>query len=102
MMEKITIAIYNFLKERKWLMYTLLIASTLVFGYFGMKVEYEENIAKLLPPSESNADGAMAFENIEVKNKIFVQVARKDGEACTNTLRQSVLRRACGFPLCTQ
>lgn len=81
MMEKITIAIYNFLKDRKWLMYTLLIASTLVFGYFGMKVEYEENIAKLLPPSESNADGAMAFENIEVKNKIFVQVARKDGEA---------------------
>ncbi|MGN1211837.1 MAG: MMPL family transporter [Candidatus Cryptobacteroides sp.] len=85
-MTRITIAIYNFLKDRKWLMYTLLIASTLVFGWFGMKVEYEENIAKLLPPSESNADGAMAFENIEVKNKIFIQVTRRDGEEDTETI----------------
>ena len=80
-MTKAVIAIYNFLKERRWLMYLLLIASTVVFAFFGMKVQYEENIAKLLPPSENSGAGATAFENIKVKDKIFIQVVRKDGKA---------------------
>ena len=87
-MTKAVIAIYNFLKDRKWLMYLLLVASTAVFAFFGLKVQYEENIAKLLPPSENAGSSAIAFENIQVKNKIFIQVVRKDGKADPDGLHE--------------
>ncbi|MGN0196164.1 MAG: MMPL family transporter [Candidatus Cryptobacteroides sp.] len=80
-MTKAVISIYNFLKDRKWLMYLLLVASTAVFAFFGFRVRYEENIAKLLPATENSRAGAVAFDNIKVKDKIFIQIAGKDGPA---------------------
>lgn len=62
-------------------MYTLLILSSVLFVYFGLKVEYEENIAKLLPQTEKATESGLAFGNLRVKDKIFIQLhAREEGE----------------------
>lgn len=78
-MERIFIPIYRFLHKRKWLMYTLLILSSALFIYEGLKVEYEENIAKLLPQTEAATESGLAFGNLRVKDKIFIQLAAKEG-----------------------
>lgn len=77
-MEKIFIPLYRFLHKKKWLMYTLLILSSVLFVYFGMKVEYEENIAKLLPQTEKATESGLAFGNLRVKDKIFIQLSMKE------------------------
>lgn len=73
-MDKFFIAIYRFFEKRKALMYGLLIFSSVIFVYFGSKVQYEENIAKLLPQTDSAAESGLAFGNLRVKDKIFIQL----------------------------
>ena len=48
-MHRIFLPLYNFFQGHKALMWILLISSTLVFGWFGIKLRYEEDIMKLLP-----------------------------------------------------
>ncbi len=84
-MESIFIPIYRFLAKHRWLMYTLLISSTLVFVHFGLKVEYEENIAKLLPQTEKATESGLAFGNLRVKDKIFIQLAARNSEEPLDT-----------------
>jgi len=64
---------YQFFKQRKALMYTLLIASLAVFVIFGLKMQYEEDLSKLLPATEKNESG-LVFGNLKVKDKIFIQM----------------------------
>lgn len=72
-MEKLFIAIYRFFEKKKALMYGLLILSSVIFIYFGSKVQYEENIAKLLPQTDAATESGLAFGNLRVKDKIFIQ-----------------------------
>lgn len=62
-------------------MYTLLTLSSVLFVYFGLKVEYEENIAKLLPQTEAASESGLAFGNLRVKDKVFIQLAARKVEA---------------------
>lgn len=80
-MDKFFIAIYRFLNKRKALMYGLLIFSSVVFVYVGSKVQYEENIAKLLPQTDATAETGVAFGNLRVKDKIFIQLTSATEEA---------------------
>ena len=64
---------YKFFKQRKALMYTLLVASLAVFVIFGLKMQYEEDLSKLLPATEKNESG-LVFGNLKVKDKIFIQM----------------------------
>ncbi len=73
-MERVFIPIYRFFRDRRWLLYTLLVVSVALFGYYASKITYEENILKLLPSTEKSEDGSLAFGNIRVKDKIFVQL----------------------------
>lgn len=54
-------------------MFTLLIVSSVVFVFFGLKAEYEEDMSKLLPSSGSN-DTGLVFGNLKVKDKVFLQM----------------------------
>lgn len=72
-MEKFFIAIYRFFEKKQTLMYVLLILSTATFIYFGRKVQYEENIAKLLPQTDAATESGLAFGNLRVKDKVFLQ-----------------------------
>lgn len=75
-MHRIFLPIYQYFKEHKALMYVLLIASTAVFGWFGSKLRYEEDIIKLLPRSSTSNE--LAFSDIGLIDKIFVQVTSRD------------------------
>lgn len=78
-MDKFFVATYRFFAKRKWLMYTTLAVSTVIFAYFGLQVEYEEDISKLLPQTEKAAESGLAFGNLRVKDKIFIQITPKTG-----------------------
>ena len=80
-MDKFFIAIYRFFEKRKVLMYGLLILSSVVFVYFGSKVQYEENIAKLRPQTDAATESGLAFGNLRVKDKVFIQLTSATDEA---------------------
>ena len=75
-MHRIFLPIYKFFQKNKALLYIVLIASTAVFGWFGAKLEYEEDIIKLLPRSSTSNE--LAFSDIGLIDKIFVQVTSRD------------------------
>ena len=52
-MDRIFVPLYIFFEKHKFLMYALLIVSSVVFVWFGLKVKYEEDISKLLPDRKS-------------------------------------------------
>ena len=57
-------------------MYTVLVVSSLVFLFFGLRLKYEEDITKLLPTS--SVESQLAFSSIELKDKIYIQVTSAD------------------------
>ena len=79
-MDRFFIAIYRFFEKKKSLMYGLLILSSVIFVYFGSKVQYEENIAKLLPQTDVATESGLAFGNLRVKDKIFIQLTSAEDE----------------------
>ena len=85
-MHKIFLPIYRFFHSRKTLMFIVLIASTLIFVFFGLKLHFEEDISKLLP--ESSVESQLAFTSIELKDKIYIQVTSADEPVSTDVLAQ--------------
>ena len=67
-------------------MYTVLIVTSVVFVFFGLKLHYEEDITKLLP--ESNVESQLAFSSIQLKDKIYIQVTSADEPVSTDILAQ--------------
>lgn len=78
-MTKLSLWIYRFLAAHKALRWTLLIASTLLFVALGVRVQFEEDITKLLPVSDES-DGSLAFTQLKVKDKVFVLLSSADKE----------------------
>ena len=82
-MHKVFLPIYHYLRGHRAVMYTLLIVSSLVFLYFGLQLRYEEDVVKLLP--RSSIDSELAFSDIELKEKIFIQITSADPEQPLDT-----------------
>jgi predicted RND superfamily exporter protein len=80
-MARITIAIYRFFKKYPAVFYTLLIASVAFFAYFGLQMKYEEDISKLLPSNNIGNSEQLVFNNLKVKDKIFVVMQNQDSSA---------------------
>ena len=79
-MSKIFLSIYDFFEKKKWLMYTSLVLTTLFFAFFAFKINFEENIFKLLPKTEKATETGIAFGDIKVKDKIFLQFSTTEGK----------------------
>lgn len=75
----IFVKIYRFFNTHKPLLYILMLLSSAIFIFFGLKVRYEEDLSKLLPSSE-NAESGLVFGNIKVKDKIFMQMTGAEPE----------------------
>ncbi len=71
-MDRFFVPLYRYFREHKTLMYTLLVLSSVVFLFFGLKVEFEEDIASLVPSSGED-ESELAFGSLEVKDKITLQ-----------------------------
>ena len=75
-MHRIFLPVYRFFKEHKALMWISMLASLAVFAFFGSKLRYEEDIIKLLPRSSTSNE--LAFTDIGLVDKIFIQVTSSD------------------------
>ncbi len=75
-MHRIFVPIYHCFQRHKGLLYLLLAGSFLLFAAFGIRLRYEEDIVKLLP--RSSTDNELAFSDIGLKDKVFIQVTSAD------------------------
>ncbi|MCD8313322.1 MAG: MMPL family transporter, partial [Bacteroidales bacterium] len=73
-------AIYRFFKRHRVVMWLALVVTLVVFAVFGLRVKYEEDISKLMPAQDSATQSGLAFGNLKVKDKIFVQIHGADGD----------------------
>ena len=71
-MHRIFLPIYHFFRKHKPLMWILLVATSVLFLFFGLQVKYEEDVSRLLPTS--SVESELAFGSIGLKDKIFIQV----------------------------
>ncbi|MBO4232314.1 MAG: MMPL family transporter [Bacteroidales bacterium] len=78
-MSRIFLKIYKFFQRKKWLMYTTLIGTTVIFAFFATQIKFEENIFKLLPKTEKATESGIAFSDIKVKDKLFIQFSASEG-----------------------
>ena len=83
-MHRIFVPIYRYFSRHKVLMYLIMIVSSVVFIYFGLKLHFELDITKLLP--SSNVENQLAFNSIQLKDKIYIQVTSADKKVPTDTL----------------
>lgn len=72
--------LYHFFSQHKWVLYSTLLLTTALFVVLALQCRFEENIAKLLPPTADNMTVDLAFSDLKVKDKIFVQVLPKDAD----------------------
>ena len=84
-MKRFFVPLYKYFAGHKSLMWTLAAVLSVFSVFFGLKVGYEEDITKLLPAS-ATSDSGLAFGNLKVKDKIFIQFASRDSLADTYTL----------------
>ena len=68
--------VYHYFHNHRPLMYLIMVASFLVFLFFGLKVKYEEDISSLLPTS--SVESQLAFSSIELKDKVYLQLTSAD------------------------
>lgn len=80
-MTDLVIKLYRALKRKPWRLYALLIPSMCLFVLLGSGVEYEEDISKLLPATDESKSAGFAFNNLKVKDKIFLEFLLKDTTA---------------------
>ena len=76
-MTNFVLRVYNFLAQHPKTRYTALLLSSAIIIFFGLKVSYEEDISKLLP-STDNGNEKLAFNQLRVKDKIFVLFTPND------------------------
>lgn len=80
-MENFFVALYRYFSRHRAVFCTVLLVSALVFGYFASRIHFEENIIALLPKTDESKRSAVAFADIKVKDKIFIQITG-DGSIC--------------------
>ncbi len=77
-MTKFFIVLYRYFSTHKSVFYSILIATTVLFAFFATKLHFEENILSLLPETDKDKECAIAFSNVKVKDKLFVEVYSPD------------------------
>ena len=80
-MTESAIKLYRYFKGHKGLFYAVLLISTALFIFFGSKVQYQEDISKLLPATEESKSAGFAFNNLKVKDKIFLEFIAREKPA---------------------
>ncbi|MBR4506881.1 MAG: MMPL family transporter [Bacteroidales bacterium] len=75
-MHRVFLPIFHFFHHHKVLMYVVMAASFVLFAFFGLKMNYEEDIFSLMP--ESSVESQFAFGSIGLKDKVYIQVESED------------------------
>ena len=75
-MHRVFLPIYRYLHKHKALRLTLLVASSLIFLFFGLKLHLEEDVIKLLP--RSGIRNEVVFSDMGLIDKVFIQITSTD------------------------
>lgn len=86
-MERFFLFSYRYFSRHRAFLWLLLALSGAVFLFFAVRMQYEEDISKLLPPSE-NEDINLTFNSLKVKDKLFFQFVPDEGVAEPELIRQ--------------
>lgn len=85
-MTKLILSLYRWFSGHKAVMYSILVGTTAVFGFFATKIHLEENIAALLPQTGKDEECAVAFSNIKLKDKVFMEIHSVTGSVPADSL----------------
>lgn len=77
-MEKFFLRIYNYSKDHKSALYGSFILSLLVFAFFAYKVNFEEDISKILPNDKKIEKLNSVFQNSKFADKLAITISLKD------------------------
>ncbi|MCQ2350725.1 MAG: MMPL family transporter [Paludibacteraceae bacterium] len=88
-MYKFPLSVYRFFKSHKIVFYITLIGSFLIFLALGLQITYEEDISKLLPSNTIGDSEQLVFDNLKVKDKVFILFTTKDSTVNTDLLSET-------------
>lgn len=80
------IRLFHFFRRHRISLFLLLFLSFAFFTYYGLKLNYEEDISKLLPSTDNTKAEGLVFSELKVKDKIFVQILSKSGATDVDAL----------------
>jgi len=79
-MDNIFYSIYNYFNSKKWLGLSLLGILLLTLVFVASKIEFEEDITKLIPSNAENSELQKVLKNVNFTDKIIVNITKsKDG-----------------------
>jgi len=73
------VKIYRYFQKHKILLYTLMLLSSAVFIFFGLKVKLDVDLVRLLPASK-HTETDLVFSNLKIKDKIFMEMTGAEPE----------------------
>ena len=79
-MTKLVLKIYNLLKDRVFLRFSLLIGLFVVFGFFASKLQLDEDISSFLPKDEHSEKINFVYKNIGLTDKIVIRISGKNSD----------------------
>lgn len=80
-MTRFFIRIFHGLQQHRTLMWILLLLTSALFLTFSLRLHFEEDISKLLPKTERSEACSLAFNQLAIKDKLFIQLSFTDGHA---------------------
>jgi predicted RND superfamily exporter protein len=88
-MTRFFIQLYNLFKQRRALFYTLVAGTFALFAFLASKLEYEEDISKLLPSTDNTETKGLAFAELKVKDRIYMQFFSRSGAKDADALLEA-------------
>ena len=73
-MQHLFLSVYNFINTRKGLASAFLVGLFLVFGFFASKINFSEDITRLIPTSDKSNTTAKVLNQMNFSDKITVKI----------------------------
>ncbi len=78
-MHRLFIAIHYFVNRNRWLSVGIALLFLAVFGFFASRIQFEEDITRLIPKSERTDETAKVLKQLNFADKITVIINAKKG-----------------------
>lgn len=73
------VKLYRYFQKHKIFLYTLMVLSSAVFIFFGLRVKLDVDLLRLLPASKHRGTN-LVFSNLKIKDKIFMEMTGAEPE----------------------
>ena len=80
-MQAFFLFLYRFFRDCKWLLFTVVAGLFVLFGFFALKISYEEDILRFVPSNADTKNVGVVFSHLKVKDKVAVVFSPQDSAA---------------------